>query len=45
MKISRQRVIDLDEPFEEEDPNNYGALTSDISVDLALESERDEPPD
>lgn len=45
MKISRPRVIDLDEPYEVPEPMNDGALSSDISVDLAPDSEREFSPD
>ena len=45
MKIAKDRVIDPNNQFYPSEPNNDGALSSDISVDLGPNSERDEPPD
>ena len=45
MKIAKDRVIDPNNQFYRSEPNNDGALSSDISVDLGPDSERDEPPD
>ena len=44
MKIAHMRVIDSDEPYEEDEPNNDGALSSDISVNLDLDVVGEDPP-
>ena len=44
MKIAHMRVIDSDEPYEEDEPNNDGALSSDISVNLELDTQGEDPP-